>query len=205
MPPHRGREEGGRGGERAGHTGQQRSLAVNYGHSKIGPDQGGNALTRHEGPKPSGVRFPQLHKRKAPATRYFAGNSAEEGRSPRGSDAVTRGFVAGWTGAPPCITALIASLQLNGTRTHASRRKSVRRADDCTRIVRYGQVAVQRPDVLQATIAVTSSSRATGCNRTLPGSAGSAMRSRGRSRSLRRPHPRAQRQLTEPTFPQSPS
>lgn len=49
---------GEQGGERACNTGQQRSFTVNNGHSKTGPDQGRNALTRHNARMPSGVRFP---------------------------------------------------------------------------------------------------------------------------------------------------
>jgi hypothetical protein len=56
--PFRGRKKGGRGGKRAGNTGQQRSLTVNNGHSKTLADQGRNALTRHDAPICAGVRFP---------------------------------------------------------------------------------------------------------------------------------------------------
>ena len=60
----RGRNSDGRDGKRTGNTGQQRSLAVNNGHSKTTTDQERNALTRLGEELRVGVRFP-------PAPREF--------------------------------------------------------------------------------------------------------------------------------------
>lgn len=84
--PFAGRKKGGRGGERACHTGQQRSLPVNHGHSKTDHDLGRNALTSTYARIPSGVRFPQRHegvfprKRGCHSRNSFGGPCPPQGR-----------------------------------------------------------------------------------------------------------------------------
>jgi hypothetical protein len=56
-----GRKSDGRDGKRTGNTGHHRSLTVNNGHSKTGPEQGRNAVTRAGEDSCKVVRFPQLH------------------------------------------------------------------------------------------------------------------------------------------------
>ena len=66
--------EGGKGRagrKRAGNTGQQRSLTVNNGHSKTGPDQGRSPLTRYDARISLGVRFPPAPPR--PKTGIYQG------------------------------------------------------------------------------------------------------------------------------------
>ena len=55
------RTDGGNG-KRTGHTGHQRSLTVNNGHSKTGADLGRNALTRLGEDFEVGFDSPQLHR-----------------------------------------------------------------------------------------------------------------------------------------------
>ena len=54
----RGRNSDGRDGKKTGHTGHQRSLAVNNGHSKTGPELGPKPVSRHNGFGCKVVRFP---------------------------------------------------------------------------------------------------------------------------------------------------
>ncbi len=56
-----GRKSDGRDGNRTGNTGHQRSLTVNNGQSKTGPDQGHNALTRVGNTRTRWFDSPQLH------------------------------------------------------------------------------------------------------------------------------------------------